>query len=172
MDSSSGALQERGRAQYENKTPVLHKPLRAFPHRRHRPWYTRNGALLIESARPQHLGEPLPQLRKHRRERRGERGRCFCFTSHSHFPVQPSRVPQSGLETPFPNALGKRGWVTDFSSPRKHPGSPQGAERRLNCCSPGNRFQFCSRSRSGDRGGALRSSAATQPVPREAMAPG
>lgn len=34
-----------------------------------------------------------------------ERGRRFCFTSHSHFPAQPSRVLRSGLETPFPNML-------------------------------------------------------------------
>lgn len=34
-----------------------------------------------------------------------ERGRRFCFTSHSHFPARPSRVPQSGLEAPFPNTL-------------------------------------------------------------------
>ena len=68
----------------------------------------RNGALLFKRVRPQQLAEPLLQLHKHRRERSGEWDRCLCFTSHSHFPVQPSQVLQSGLEMLFPNTLASK----------------------------------------------------------------
>lgn len=55
----------------------------------------------------------LLQLHKHGGE---SRDRCFCFTSRSHFHIQPSRVLQSGLETLFTNT-----WARKAGSPISAP---------------------------------------------------